>query len=155
MVLVVNIRVRLRIDVPREIVWGIVSDFDNDTFYWRGITSSKVLFKGGLETIREVMLGDNNLCIQALVSWPMEKVQIHWLRGVIRGTREIILSPLGNTTLVEVRMNYEFPGLGRSDSKLLAKLFQNEAELAVDLIKKMSENCESSYTQLETRLWVN
>lgn len=150
----IKIKVRSRIDIPRERVWQIVSDVDNDPYFWRGITSARNLSKNGNTIIREVILGDDNVCTQMVITWPIEKIQIQWLNGVIKGIKEILLISLGKTTLLEVQMNYEFPGIGRSDSRLLAKLFQNEAELAVDLIKGISEYDYRS-SPVAGKLWVN
>ncbi|MDE1862811.1 MAG: hypothetical protein KGI33_07855 [Thaumarchaeota archaeon] len=151
----VKIKVRLRIDVPREIIWEVISKVENDLYFWKGITSTRTISEGGNELVREVVLGCDILCTQKITMWPMEKIQVKWVEGVIRGTREIALVSLGGATLVEVQMNYEFPGLVSSDSKRLAKLFQNEAELAVDLIKRMVEQFESSSPLMIGKGWEN
>src|SRR5574337_1579072 len=150
----VKIKVRSRIDVSRDIIWNVISDLDNDAYFWRGITSTRVLSKNGNKLIREVILGDDNPCIQDIVAWPVEKIRIRWIRGGIKGTKDITLLPLGEATLIEVQMNYEFPGVGNLDSKLLAKLFQNESELGVELIKKTSEQYGCGYL-VTGKLWMN
>lgn len=152
---VVKIKVRLRVNVPHERIWQIVSDVDNDLYFWRGLTSIKNISRSGNSLRREVMLGSDNICIQAVTVFPTEKIKTRWVRGVISGTREVLLIPLGETTLLEVHMNYEFPNLGSSDSKRLAKLFQNEAEFAVDLIRKISEESHLDDLLPEARSWVN
>ncbi len=141
--------------MPREIVWQTVSDIDNDPYFWKGITSTRNLFKNENTLVREVILGEDNICTQLVTTWPIEKIRVQWIKGVIKGVKEILLISLGDKTLFEVQMNYEFPGIGRSDSRLLAKLFQNEAELAADLIKRISEtqDCETYLTA--RKLWVN
>ncbi len=151
---VVKIKVRIRIDAPRERIWEFLGDSNNDPYFWRGITSVRNLSRNGNVLIREVILGDDNTCTQAVTVWPPEKIQTRWVGGVIEGTREILLISVGASTLLEIHINYEFPGLGQSDSKLLAKLFQNEAEFAADLIKRKAEEFYSD-SQLERKLWVN
>lgn len=151
---VVKIKVRIRIDAPRERIWEIVADSDNDAYFWRGITSVRNISRNGNTLVREVTLGTDNLCTQAVTTWHLERVQTIWIGGVIEGTREVLLIPLGDATLLETHINYEFPGLGSSDSKLLAKLFQNEAEFAADLIKIKAEEYYPD-AQLARRLWVN
>lgn len=152
---VVKIKVRLRVNVPHELIWKIVSDVDNDLYFWRGLTSAKNISKSGNTLKREVVLGADNLCTQAVTLFPMEKIQTRWVKGVISGTREVLLMPLGKTTLLEVHMNYEFRNVGSSDSKRLAKLFQNEAEFAVDLIRKISEASNVGDSLLAGESWVN
>ena len=154
MLSVVKIKVRQKICASRERIWEIISDVDNDTYFWRGITSIRNLSKNG-DLIREVVLGTDNVCTQMITGWPVEKIKTSWIEGAIKGTKEISLISLGRTTLLEIQMNYEFPGVGRSDSKVLAKLFQNEAELAADLIKVVSEGYEYESAPMAGKLWVN
>ncbi|MDE1763259.1 MAG: SRPBCC family protein [Thaumarchaeota archaeon] len=150
----VKIKTRLRVGATRERVWEVVSGIDDDSYFWRGITSVRNLSRNGNAVTREVILGRDNVCIQVLTIHPVERIQTRWVSGVISGTRDILLFPLGQTTLLEIQMNYEFPGIGRHDSKRLAELFQAEAELAADLIKRRSEGFECDIPVAE-RLWMN
>ncbi|MDE1829028.1 MAG: hypothetical protein KGI25_01770 [Thaumarchaeota archaeon] len=115
----------------------------------------KNLSKTGDTLIREVVLGNDITCIQMITFWPEERVQTKWIKGVIEGTKEISLISLGRATLLEIQMNYEFPSVGSSDSKVLAKLFQNEAELAADMIKGVSEGYDYESPPIAGRLWVS
>jgi hypothetical protein len=136
---VVEIKVRLQINTSQERVWGVISNIDNDSDFWRGITSIRNLSKDGNVIIREIVLGKNNRCTQKLTIYPKEEISIRWIKGVISGTKAILLTPIGGATLLEVQMNYKFSGVGNLASKRLATLFQNEAEFAVELIKEKSE----------------
>jgi hypothetical protein len=136
---VVEIKVRLQINASQERVWNIISDIDNDSNFWRGITSIKNIAREGNVITREIILGTNNRCIQKLVIYPKGEISIRWVKGVIAGTKTILLTPIGQATFLEVQMNYEFPGVGNLASKRLTTLFQNEAEFAVELIKEKSE----------------
>ena len=150
---VVKIKVRIRIDAPRERIWEFVADPESEPYFWRGITSVRTVSRNGGVLVREVVLGADNLCTQAVTAWPHEKIQTRWIGGVIEGTRDILLLSVGSTTQLEIHINYEFPGLVSSDSKLLAKLFQNEAEFAADLIKRRAEEFYSD-SQLARKLSV-
>jgi uncharacterized membrane protein len=136
---VVEIKIRLQINTSQERIWNIISDIDNDPNFWRGITSVKNISREGNVITREILLGTNNKCVQKLIIYPKEEISIRWVKGVIAGTKTILLTPVGQATLLEVQMNYEFPGVGNLASKRLATLFQNEAEFAVELIKEKSE----------------
>ncbi len=150
----VKIKVRLRIDAPQQLVWEVISDIENDSYFWRGITSTKVLSRNGNSVTREVVLGKDNLCLQTLHLYPAKRVKTQWVGGVISGTREVLLFPLDNATLLEIQMNYVFPGIGRQDSKRLTQLFQGEAELAVELIKRRSEGYEYNFP-MTWKVWLN
>ncbi len=138
----VKIKVRSRVEAPQELVWEIISDLENDSYFWKGITSTKNLSRNEDTLTRQVILGKNNTCIQVLHLYPTKRVQTQWVSGVISGIREILLFPLDSATLLEVQMKYDFSGIGRQDSKRLTELFQGEAELAVGLIKRRSEGYE-------------
>ncbi len=137
-------------------VWDTVSDIDNDSHFWKGITTIRNVSKKGSVTVREITLGEGNVCLQVLKTFNLERIQTQWVNGVISGTKDISLFPLNSTaTLLEIQMNYDFPGVGRQDSRRLTKLFQNEAELAAELIKRRSEGDELDATQARGKLWVN
>ncbi len=136
---VVKIKVRLQINASQERVWDTVSNVDNDSDFWRGITRIRNISREGNTITREIILGANNKCIQKLSIYPKEEISIRWVKGVITGTKAIMLTSIGHATLLEVQMNYEFSGVGDIASKRLTTLFQNEAELAVDLIKEKTE----------------
>lgn len=150
----VEIKVRLQINTPQERVWNIVSNIDNDSNFWRGITSIRNLSRDGNVTIREIVLGTNIKCVQRVVIYPKEEISIRWIKGVIAGTKAILLTPIGQATLLEVQMNYGFSDISNMASKRLAALFQNEAELAVDLIKEQSEWSENHISAEMKKSWV-
>jgi hypothetical protein len=133
----------------------VISDIDNDSYFWKGITKIKNLSENGNIIIREVILGKDNVCLQVLKTHTLERIQTQWVDGVISGTKDVSLFPLNNATLLEIQMNYDFLGVGKQDSKRLTKLFQNEAELAIDLIKRRSEGYEFDTPQAAEQLWVN
>ncbi|MGC1709261.1 MAG: SRPBCC family protein [Nitrosotalea sp.] len=149
----VEIKVRLQINTSQERVWNIISNIDNDSYFWRGITSVRNLSKDGDIITREIVLGANNSCIQKLVIYPKEEISIRWVKGVIAGTKAILLTPVGQAALLEVQMNYKFSGVGNLASKRLASLFQNEAELAVELIKEKSEWHEHHIPMTTKKSW--
>jgi hypothetical protein len=136
---VVEIKVRLQINTSQERIWAVISNIDNDSDFWRGTTSIRNLSKDGNVVTREIILGANNICIQKLIIYPKEEISIRWVKGVISGTKAILLTPIGQATLLEVQMNYKFSDIGNLASKRLATLFQNEAEFAVEMIKEKSE----------------
>lgn len=149
----VEIKVRLQINTSQERVWCIISNIDNDPDFWRGITSVRNISRDGNVITREIVLGTTNKCIQRLVIYPKEEISIRWIKGVITGTKTILLTPIGHATLLEVQMNYKFSSVGNLASKRLATLFQNEAELAVELIKEKSEWHERHIPMKTKKSW--
>lgn len=150
----VEIKVRLQINTSQESIWDIISNIDNDSNFWRGITSIRNLSRDGNVITREIVLGENIRCVQRLVIYPKEEISIRWIKGVISGTKTILLTPIGQTTLLEVQMNYRFSDISNLASKRLAALFQNEAELAVELIKERSEWSKNHVSAEIKKSWV-
>ncbi|MDE1764505.1 MAG: SRPBCC family protein, partial [Thaumarchaeota archaeon] len=116
----VEIKVRLQINTSQERVWDIISSIDNDSNFWRGITSIRNLSRDGNATTREIVLGTNIRCVQRLAIYPKEEISIRWIKGVIAGTKAILLTPLGQATLLEIQMNYSFSDISKLASKRLA-----------------------------------
>ena len=150
----VEIKVRLQINTSQERVWDIISDIDNDSNFWRGITSIRNFSRDGNVITREIVLGTNIRCVQRVVIYPKEEISIRWIKGVIAGTKAILLTPIGQATLLEIQMNYRFSNISNLASKRLVSLFQNEAELAVDLIKEQSEWSENHISAEMKKSWV-
>lgn len=150
----VEIKVRLQINTSQERVWDIISDIDNDSNFWRGITSIRNFSRDGNVITREIVLGTNIRCVQRVVIYPKEEISIRWIKGVIAGTKAILLTPIGQATLLEIQMNYRFSNISNLASKRLVSLFQNEAELAVDLIKEQSEWSENHISTAIKKSWV-
>lgn len=149
----VEIKVRLQINTSQERVWDIISDIDNDSNFWRGITSIRNFSRDGNVITREIVLGTNIRCVQRVVIYPKEEISIRWIKGVIAGTKAILLTPIGQATLLEIQMNYRFSNISNLASKRLVSLFQNEAELAVDLIKEQSEWSENHISAEIKKSW--
>lgn len=151
----VEIKVKAQIDAPLERVWDVVSRMDDDPKFWKGTKSIRNISKEGNEILREVIIGKVNKCHQKVTLIPKEGVNILWTKGVVTGTKDIILISLGGKTLLEVSMNYTFSGPARFFSGRTADELRAEAELAVDLIKEKSEGRSYSVPMVERKSWAD
>jgi carbon monoxide dehydrogenase subunit G len=151
----VEIKVKVRIDAPSERVWDVVSRVDDDPKFWTITKSIRNISKGENEIVREVTLGKVDKCHQKIVLLPKEAIHTFWTKGVIRGTKDIVLTSLGSRTLLEVQMSYTISGLARFFPDRIAEELQMEAEMAVDLIKEKAEGKPQNIPMEERKSWAD
>lgn len=135
----VEIKVKIQIDAPIGKVWNVVSQVDNDSEFWNLTKVLRNISKKENEIVREIMIGKTDKCSQTITFMPKEAIHVQWTRGVITGTKDISLTLLGSSTLLEVKMNYTISGPSRFFPGKLKEKLQIEAEYALDLIKEKSE----------------
>jgi hypothetical protein len=151
----VEISAIIRINAPQEKVWKIISKIDNDLAYWKGTTRIRNISKEQNTITRYVFLGKDNKCQQRVILFPKEGVHIKWLKGPIMGVKDILLFAHGNTSTLEIQMNYTLSGIAGLFSKNTTKVLQSEAELALQLIKEESEEMQQTPILEERRLWAD
>ncbi|MGI0086501.1 MAG: SRPBCC family protein [Nitrosotalea sp.] len=151
----VEIDARILINAPQEKVWKIISKIDNDPTYWKGTTDIRNISKEQNVITRYVFLGKDNKCQQRVMFFPKEGVHIKWLKGPITGVKDILLSSHGNTTTLEIQMNYKLSGVAGLFSKNTTNNLQRETDLALQLIKEESEGMQRNPVLEERRLWAD
>ncbi|MGI0093190.1 MAG: SRPBCC family protein [Nitrosotalea sp.] len=135
----VLINAKIQINVTTEKVWDIISSLDEDPIFWKGTTSVRNLSKNGNVTTREVTLDKINKCMQTVTLFPKERISILWTQGTIIGTKDIVLTPMGNVTILEAELDYKFSGMTRLSSGKITKDLQCEVDEAVRLVKEKAE----------------
>jgi carbon monoxide dehydrogenase subunit G len=143
------------INAPVEKVWSIISDIDDDIKFWKAITSIRNLSIEKNVVKREVVLGKVNKCLQTVTLFPKEKILTEWTKGSILGTKEITLLSQGNTTQLDVTMDYKFSGIAGFMSGKIKKDIQNESDRAVEMIKEIAEGTEKSLNMEERKTWAD
>ncbi|NHI03958.1 hypothetical protein DYY67_1028 [Candidatus Nitrosotalea sp. TS] len=151
----VEIDAKIQINATQEKVWKIISKIDNDPTYWKGITRIRNISKEQNVVTRYVFLGKDNKCQQRVILFPKEGLHIKWLKGPIIGIKDILLSAHGNTTTLEIQMNYTLSGVVGLFSKNTTKELQSEADLALQLIKEELEGTQQNPVLEERRLWAD
>ena len=152
----VEVKVGLQINAPIDKVWDIISDIDNDREFWHGITLIRNISKDRNVVTREVTKGKVNKCLQTVTLFPKEGINIHWIKGAIVGTKDILLTPIGNMALLEIEMNYKFSGVTSFLSGHITKDLQLEAEQALQLVKKRAEGqSNDTMVMIERKTWAD
>lgn len=119
--------------------WKIISQINNDPQYWKGMMKLRNISKNRNVFVREVILKNGDKCYQKIILFPMDGIHIRWMKGSINGTKDIILTPMGKQTLLQVEMNYKIRGIASLFSREVSEDLRNEAELAIQLIKEELE----------------
>ncbi len=151
----VEIKIKAQIDVPLEKVWEVISKVDDDPKFWNLTKKIRNISKEEGAIIREVTLGKDEKCQQKILLMPKEAVHVTWNKGMVTGTKDIILTPQGNTTLIEVQMNYKISGPARLFPRTISEQLQMEAEIAVDMIKEKAEGRQHEIPMEERKSWAD
>ena len=149
----VEIKVKAQVDAPVGKVWDVISRVDDDPKFWNLTKAIRNLSKNTNEIEREVRLGKADKCRQKITLVPKEAIHMQWTKGVIKGTKDIVLTMQGNTTLLEVSMDYVIHGPAALFPGRITEQLQVEAELAVDLIKEVAEGRPHIIPMEERKSW--
>ena len=151
----VQIKVAIEINTTLDKVWEVVSDLDNDSKFWTAITSIRNFSSENNEVKREVTLAKINKCLQTITLYPKEKIHTEWTKGIIKGTKDIILIQRNGTTHLEVVLDYKFAGMAGFMSGKITKDIQNETQRAVEFIKEKAEGVNKSLEMEDRTHWAD
>jgi len=152
---VAEIKAAIEINAPADKVWKVISDLDNDPKFWTAITTIRNISHENNIIKREVLLAKVNKCAQIITLYPNEKIHTEWTKGIIKGTKDLSLTPKNNATYLEVVLNYKFTGMAGLMSGKITKDIQNEAQRAVELIKIKAEGVDTSLKMEERKHWAD
>ncbi len=150
-----QIRAAIEISTSVDKVWEVVSDLDNDPKFWSAVTSIRNISSENNEVKREVILAKVNKCLQTVSLYPKEKLHTEWTKGIIKGTKDLILTSKGSTTYLEAVLDYKFSGMAGFMSGKITKDIQKETERAVELIKEKAEGVDKSLQMEERTHWAD
>lgn len=151
----VEIKAAIEINAPIDKVWEVISDLDNDFKYWTAITSIRNISREGNEVKREVTIAKVNRCLQTIILNPKEKIHTEWTKGIIKGTKDIILNQRNNAVYLEAVLDYKFSGMAGFMSGKITKDVQNETQRAVEFIKEKAEGIDKSLTMEDRTHWAD
>ena len=151
----VEIKVKVQIDAPIEKTWEVISNVNDDPKFWTIMKAIRNISKGENEMTREVTLGQTEKCMQTITFAPRESMHVLWTKGVIKGRKDFILTPLGKGTLLEINMDYDISGPAKFFPGRITDELHMEAEIAVDLIKEKSEGRPHSIPMEERKMWAD
>ncbi|HEU5487359.1 MAG TPA: SRPBCC family protein [Candidatus Nitrosotalea sp.] len=131
---------KIMINASAKKVWSLISSIERDPYFWKGMVRVRNTSRNGNVFTREVTLSNSDKCYQKVVLFPIEGIHIKWTRGKLIGIKDILITSVGNQTLLEVDMNYTIKGIAQLRSRSISEELRNESDLALQLIKEEIEN---------------
>ncbi len=135
----IKIETKMQIVASQEKVWNIISKIDDDPRYWKGITYIRNISKNRNVITREVSLANGSKCNQRITLFPREGIHIRYTGGPMVGIKDILLTGIGNVTIIEVQIDCRLSGVVRLIPKSVLEELQTESEFALQLIKEEAE----------------
>ncbi|MDE1876244.1 MAG: hypothetical protein KGH86_05405 [Thaumarchaeota archaeon] len=124
------------VNSPVRKVWNVISAIERDPIFWKGMARVRNMSQNGNMFTREVTLNNSDKCYQKIILFPMEGIHSRWIRGTLMGIKDIMITQIGNQTLLEVEINYTLKGITQLRSRSISEELRNESELALQLIKE-------------------
>jgi ribosome-associated toxin RatA of RatAB toxin-antitoxin module len=136
----VQIQSSVDINAPLEKVWNIVSDLDAEPKFWKGTKEVRNISKQGNVITREVTIAfKDSKCMQTVTLFPKEKIQAEFTKGVINGTKTIILTPKEDVIHLEAVWDMKLSGIMGMFTGMVKKHIQSGTEQALQSIKQEAE----------------
>ncbi|MBI3622616.1 SRPBCC family protein [Candidatus Pacearchaeota archaeon] len=136
----VQIQSSVDINAPLEKVWNIISDLDAEPKFWKGTKEVRNISKQENVVTREVTIAfKDSKCMQTVTIYPKEKIQAEFTKGVINGTKTIILTPKEGFIHLEAIWNMKLSGMMGVFTGMVKKHIQSGTEQALQSIKQEAE----------------
>lgn len=136
----VTIEISVEITAPRDKVWDIVSDIDNEPKLWKGTKEVRNISKDGDKIIREITIAfRDQKCMQEVKISPKEKIEIEFKKGIIDGTKIINLSSNSEKTTIKATWNIKLTGMMGIFTGIVTNHIKSGTEQALQSIKKEAE----------------
>ena len=140
MVSVAKIEVSTKIKSTVDKVWGIISDIDNETKYWKGTKEIHNISKDGNKINREVIIAfRDSKCLQEVTLYPKEKIEAVFTKGIIQGSKTINLKTLEGEILLEAIWDVKLSGMMGMFTGMIKKHIKSGTEQALHEIKSEAE----------------
>ena len=134
------IEISTQVNAPSDKVWGIISDLDNETKYWKGTKQIRNISKEGNKITREITLVfRDSKCIQEITLSPKEKIEAVFTDGLLKGTKTINLKPTEKGVSLEAVWDIKLSGMMGMFTGMVKKHIRNGTEQALQSIKEEAE----------------
>jgi carbon monoxide dehydrogenase subunit G len=136
----VQIQSSVEINAPLEKIWNIVSDLDAEPKFWKGTKEVRNISKQGNIVTREITIAfKDSKCLQTVTLYPKEKIHAVFTKGIINGTKTIILTQKGGATRLEAIWDMKLSGMMGMFTGMVKKHIQSGTEQALQNIKQEAE----------------
>ena len=130
----------VEINAPLEKIWDIISNLDAEPKFWKGTKEVRNISKQGNVVTREITIAfKDSKCLQTVTLYPKEKIQAVFTKGVINGTKTIILTQKEGATRLEAIWDMKLSGMMGMFTGMVKKHIQSGTEQALQSIKQEAE----------------
>jgi polyketide cyclase/dehydrase/lipid transport protein len=137
---VVQIQSFVEINASIEKVWGIISDLDSEPKFWKGTKEVRNISKQDNVVTREVTIAfKDSKCMQTVTIYPKEKIVTKFTKGVINGSKTLIITTKDGMTKLEAIWEMKLSGMMGMFTGMVKKHIQSGTEQALQSIKQEAE----------------
>lgn len=134
------IEASIEIDAPIDNVWKVVSDLDSEPKFWKGTKEVKNISKENNRIQREIIIAfRDQKCIQDITVEPKEKIKAVFTKGIIDGSKTLILTPIDGKTRLETIWDIKLTGMMGMFTGMIKNHIKKGTEQALSSIKKEAE----------------
>ena len=136
----IQIQSAVEINAPLEKIWDIISNLDAEPKFWKGTKEVRNISKQGNVITREITIAfKDSKCLQTVTLYPKEKIQAVFTKGIINGTKTIILTQKEGATRLEAIWDMKLSGMMGMFTGMVKKHIQSGTEQALQSIKQEAE----------------
>ena len=136
----VQIQASIEINAPLEKVWNIISDLDSEPKFWKGTKEIRNITKEGNVVNREVTIAfKDSKCMQTVTIYPKEKIHVQFTKGIIEGTKTIMMSPKDSKIKLDTVWDIKLSGMMGMFTGMIKRHIQSGTEQALQSIKEEAE----------------
>ena len=96
-----TIDVKVEINAAPDAVWAVVSDVDSEPKFWKGTKEIRNISEEENLVYREIVIAfRDQKCLQEVRLYPKERIEAKFVKGIIDGTKTMLLVPKGDATTV-------------------------------------------------------
>ena len=122
-------------------VWDIISDLDNEPEFWKGTKETKIISREANVITREIVIAfRDSKCMQKITIYPKEKIHAEFTKGILKGSKTIVVKPREGGSLLEVNWDIKMSGLSGMFTGMIKKHIKGGTEQALKSIKLKAES---------------
>ena len=130
----------VEINAPLAKIWDIISDLDAEPKFWKGTKEVRNISKQGNIVTREITIAfKDSKCLQTVTLYPKEKIHAVFTKGIINGTKTILLTQKEGATRLEAIWEMKLSGMMGMFTGMVKKHIQSGTEQALQSIKQEAE----------------
>jgi len=135
-----TIVVQTEVNSTVEKVWEVVSNIDNEPRFWKGTKEVKTLSKEGNIIKREITIAfRDQKCLQEIQLKPKEEIKARFTKGILDGTKIIMLIPKNNNVVLKTTWDIKLSGKMNMFTAIIKNHIKSGTEQAMKSIKEEIE----------------